>query len=557
MAANKESSPDSIAGPSSSSAGFSSNSSNLEIYWKPRRSKSLSFLMVDNYTAGEIRMIKERLLRTNSHLPRVTIKSFTGSQKATLAMLALVDFFCFCSMSIMAPYFPKEAAEKGLSATMSGIVFSFYALVMFLSSPVFGKIIPKLGAKLVFLVGMFVAGSCNILFGLLEYVTNYTAFTALCLLIRGLEALGSSAFSTASYVFVVNKFPNHISSVIVHVAPPKSKALYTFSYILGYPRNFRRARYEYRTSIRGIFIFGGFGLPFFVLGVAMIAIVPLNMCLFPPGEFDGGANKKTTVFKLIRVPTVFITGMVVVVVSSTWAFLDPTLEPHLRQFNLSPEKVGLIFLLFSGLYGLSSPGWGWLADKINNHWSMMVIGLFSSTIGLLLLGPTPYIPGIPSAVWVNLVALSILGISVALALMPTFQGVLNSAIDGGCSDNITTYGVVAGIWSSMYSLGEVIGPTLGGTLLQYYGFPVSATVMAGGTFFMGVITFFFFIFKSTQESEVGTDSGLSVDSWVSDTSGASAESAPLLSTTNYCTYSLERENKFFGWHGQQVKREIS
>ncbi|XP_066143414.1 MFS-type transporter SLC18B1-like isoform X2 [Euwallacea fornicatus] len=540
MAANKESSPDSIAGPSSSSAGFSSNSSNLEIYWKPRRSKSLSFLMVDNYTAGEIRMIKERLLRTNSHLPRVTIKSFTGSQKATLAMLALVDFFCFCSMSIMAPYFPKEAAEKGLSATMSGIVFSFYALVMFLSSPVFGKIIPKLGAKLVFLVGMFVAGSCNILFGLLEYVTNYTAFTALCLLIRGLEALGSSAFSTASYVFVVNKFPNHISSVIGILETFVGLGMSTGPVLGGF-----------------LYSLGGFGLPFFVLGVAMIAIVPLNMCLFPPGEFDGGANKKTTVFKLIRVPTVFITGMVVVVVSSTWAFLDPTLEPHLRQFNLSPEKVGLIFLLFSGLYGLSSPGWGWLADKINNHWSMMVIGLFSSTIGLLLLGPTPYIPGIPSAVWVNLVALSILGISVALALMPTFQGVLNSAIDGGCSDNITTYGVVAGIWSSMYSLGEVIGPTLGGTLLQYYGFPVSATVMAGGTFFMGVITFFFFIFKSTQESEVGTDSGLSVDSWVSDTSGASAESAPLLSTTNYCTYSLERENKFFGWHGQQVKREIS
>lgn len=33
-----------------------------------------------------------------------------------------------------------------------------------------------------------------------------------------------------------------------------------------------------------------------------------------------------------------------------------------------------------------------------------------------------------SALWMNLVALSILGVSVALALMPTFQGVLNSAM---------------------------------------------------------------------------------------------------------------------------------
>lgn len=68
-------------------------------------------------------------------------------QKVTLGMLALVDFFCFCSMSIMAPYFPKEAALKGVSNTMSGIVFSFYALVMFITSPIFGKIVSCLFDK--------------------------------------------------------------------------------------------------------------------------------------------------------------------------------------------------------------------------------------------------------------------------------------------------------------------------------------------------------------------------------------------------------------------------
>lgn len=261
----------------------------------------------------------------------------------------------------------------------------------------------------------------------------------------------------------------------------------------------------------------------------MIIIVPLNMWLLPRvADFDNVTNRKTSVFKLIKVPAVFVTGMVVVIVSSTWAFLDPTLEPHLRQFNLSPEKVGLIFLLFSGLYGVSSPAWGWMADRVNNHWSMMVAGLFMCTIGLLLLGPCPFIPGIKSTIWLNLVALSMLGISVALALMPTFQGVLNSAVHGGCSDSIATYSVVAGVWSSMYSLGEVIGPALGGFLLQYYGFPTSSTVMAASTFFMGIITFFFFLFKTTwHDSEAGTDSGIS-GSWRSETSEASTESTPLL-----------------------------
>lgn len=55
----------------------------------------------------------------------------------------------------------------------------------------------------------------NYNFRLLKYVTDYTTFTALCLLIRGIGALGSSAYSTASYVFVISTFPDNISSVIV------------------------------------------------------------------------------------------------------------------------------------------------------------------------------------------------------------------------------------------------------------------------------------------------------------------------------------------------------
>lgn len=50
---------------------------------------------------------------------------------------------------------------------------------------------------------------------MLEYIMDYTQFTTFCFLIRGLEALGASAFSTASYVFVVNTFPNNIGSVLV------------------------------------------------------------------------------------------------------------------------------------------------------------------------------------------------------------------------------------------------------------------------------------------------------------------------------------------------------
>lgn len=133
---------------------------------KVERCKSLPHILPDSYTHSDIGRIKERLLRTNSKVEPSVIKTFTKTQKLTLASLALADFIGFCSMSIMAPFFPREATEKGLSETMSGFVFSFYALVVFLTSPIFGKILPALGPKFLFLSGMFVAGGCNLLFGL-------------------------------------------------------------------------------------------------------------------------------------------------------------------------------------------------------------------------------------------------------------------------------------------------------------------------------------------------------------------------------------------------------
>lgn len=82
-----------------------------------------------------------RLVRTQTRLQPGAVRHLSSRQRLTLASLALVDFMSFCSMSVMAPFFPREAAAKGLSETMCGIVFSFYAVVMFLTSPLFGKFV--------------------------------------------------------------------------------------------------------------------------------------------------------------------------------------------------------------------------------------------------------------------------------------------------------------------------------------------------------------------------------------------------------------------------------
>jgi hypothetical protein len=50
---------------------------------------------------------------------------------------------------------------------------------------------------------------------MLAYIENFATFTAYCFVVRGMEALGASAYATASYVFVVDIFPDNIGSVLV------------------------------------------------------------------------------------------------------------------------------------------------------------------------------------------------------------------------------------------------------------------------------------------------------------------------------------------------------
>ena len=53
----------------------------------------------------------------------------------------------------------------------------------------------------------------------------------------------------------------------------------------------------------------------------------------------------------------------IIATSMSIGFLQATLEPHLREFNLGPVIVGLMFVINGGTYALTAPVWGWFCDK--------------------------------------------------------------------------------------------------------------------------------------------------------------------------------------------------
>lgn len=148
MEASERISPDKVMFSDSPphSGKHSNDDSTLSVSWSDHRSRynrsrSVTDVDHDEYSPAEIHRIRERLVRQHAPPQPSQLRLFTRKQKLTLTSLALVDFMSFCSMSIMAPFFPREASQKGMNDLTSGFVFSFYAFIMFISSPVFGKIV--------------------------------------------------------------------------------------------------------------------------------------------------------------------------------------------------------------------------------------------------------------------------------------------------------------------------------------------------------------------------------------------------------------------------------
>ena len=49
--------------------------------------------------------------------------------------------------------------------------------------------------------------------------------------------------------------------------------------------------------------------------------------------------------------------------AASLGFIQATLEPHLRSFNMTPLVIGSMFVVSGGCYGFSAPLWGMICDK--------------------------------------------------------------------------------------------------------------------------------------------------------------------------------------------------
>nr|CAD7459434.1 unnamed protein product [Timema tahoe] len=376
----------------------------------------------------------------------------TRSQWVNLFCIGSVHFACAICVSIQAPFYPKEAESKGASATEHGLVFGIFELVSFLVSPLLGKYMDKIGPKKVLNTGIFIAGICCMLFGLLDLLTGHTIFITLSFLIRIIESMGASAATVAAFAITAEMFPDKVAVTFATL-----EIFYGMGYIAG-------------PMIGGVlFSLGGYKLPFLVMGGTLALDCLLIYILLPKVGGTADPRPQGKLMAVLSVPAVLLDTFSIMSAATSMGFYSATLEPHLRSFDLGPVMLGVMFVLSGAMYTITAPLVGRLCDTRVYPKKFISIGSMLIIISYLLVGPFPYLPLDP-LLWMCVVGLIIHGIGITLILVPCFIDALQSTVAKGFPDDMTTYGIISGLWLSSFSLGAFIGPSIAGLLFDLVKF---------------------------------------------------------------------------------------
>ena len=173
----------------------------------------------------------------------------------------------------------------------------------------------------------------------------------------------------------------------------------------------------------------------------------------------------------LKVPSIVMAMYSVACSASSLGFIQATLEPHLRDFHLSPLVIGSMFVVSGGVYGFSAPLWGMICDrkppKAVTFIGAVVISagfaLLGKSISCLkihylfeILGPLPFFH-LEKTIGIIITGLFFHGLGLGAEVVAGFADAHKSAISSGFPDTVDTYGLISGLWTSTFALGAFIG----------------------------------------------------------------------------------------------------
>lgn len=397
---------------------------------------------------------------------------------SNIIIFTIASFLGGTAVSMLVPFYTKEAEYKNVSVSQAGLVFGSVNFVQILFIPLFGKYLDKLKAYRLFVIGVFICGAANIAFGFLEWVDDMTPFLALSFIIRIISAIGEAAFITSLYPLATKTVTERFRSTVL--------SLMETSFGVGMTTG---------PAVGGIlYDYNGFKFPFIIVGGVLVLCSIISALIIDRKSSDNHnedrislesgtlTNKSvdTTYRKLFATSAVTIPFIVLVLSEMSVAWFVPTLEPFLSSnFHLDSTITGIMFSIEGLTYAAFSPLFGILLDRGMSPYLAMSIGVFCQILGLILLGPASYFEFIQKSPYTTGAGLFILGSGIAASFIVTLTYMLAEAskADKNIKDTEQTRGMITSLWLIAENIGGWSGSFLGGVTYDNIGFEGGSLVI--------------------------------------------------------------------------------
>lgn len=370
-----------------------------------------------------------------------------------VAVLTGVAFCVALGFGILIPVLPVFARSFDVSALEASAVISAFALVRFVTSPLSGTLVDRLGERTVMATGLLIVSASSAAAGLSQ------SFTQLIVL-RSIGGLGSSMFTVSALALLLR--------VVDTDQRGRASGAFQGGFLLGGVAG---------PAVGGLVVAWSIRAPFFVYaatlllaaGVAMAFLARTRLRELEHTVAQGDENRLEQLRVALRdrayqavIIVNLVTGFVLFGLRSSIVPLFVT-EGLDRSASLS----GIAFLIAAGLQAVLLLPAGRMADTQGRR-KALLIGTIGTTIGMSVLAIADLVTNDlgTAAVAGTLVFLLAMAVQGAAA---AFLGSAPAAVVGDIMGG-RRGGIVVATFQMMSDVGAIVGPLLAGLLVDSFDF---------------------------------------------------------------------------------------
>ncbi|WP_203246408.1 multidrug efflux MFS transporter NorA [Sporosarcina beigongshangi] len=371
------------------------------------------------------------------------------NQKGVLAILLMNLFIAFLGIGLVIPVLPTIMNELNISGAVVGYMVAAFAITQLIFSPFAGRWADKYGRKIMIVLGLFVFGFSEFLFGIGKTVE-------VLFISRMLGGVSAAFIMPAVAAFIAD----------ITTTSTRSKAL-------GYMSAAISTGFIIGPGIGGFLAEIGTRVPFYSAGILGVFAAILSLILLTEPERvaeEAPTLGQVTGIRRIFIPMYFIAFILIFVSTFGLAAFESLFSLFVdHKFGFTPKDIAIV-ITGSGIVGAIAQVV--LFDRLSRR--MGEINLIRYSLAI-------------SAVLVLLMTFVSSYISILLTTFVLFIGfdLMRPAITSYLSKIAgNEQGFVGGMNSTFTSIGNIFGPIIGGVLFDInlnYPYYFAAIVLFIGT----------------------------------------------------------------------------